>query len=154
MSQHGIHEMEHANSDEMDALLSLKFFLFFFRYITTFQVQVIAPVNVTATERLIFELLTKGYTNATVSISVPSGEISISHISTVWFWPYTEIKELFMESKYVCGLSMLFIVTDPGLCPEETMLTVYGIYMWPEMTPQNEYSMGCVRGNEFATRFW
>lgn len=83
MSQHGIHEMEHANADEMDALLSLKFFVFFFRYITTFQVQVIAPVNVTATERLIFELLTKGYTNATISISVPSGEVSISHISTV-----------------------------------------------------------------------
>ncbi|XP_058654941.1 uncharacterized protein adgrg4a [Onychostoma macrolepis] len=53
------------------------------KYITTFQVQVMAPVNVTATERLIFELLTKGYTNATISISVPSGEVNISHISTV-----------------------------------------------------------------------
>ncbi|XP_016413761.1 adhesion G-protein coupled receptor G2-like [Sinocyclocheilus rhinocerous] len=92
------------------------------KYITTFQVQAMAPVNVTATERLIFELLTKGYTNATISISVPSGEVNISHI-------------------------------EPGLCPEETMLTVYGVYMWPEMTVQSEYSMGCVRGNEIASRF-
>ncbi|XP_016423388.1 adhesion G-protein coupled receptor G2-like [Sinocyclocheilus rhinocerous] len=92
------------------------------KYVTTFQVQAMAPVNVSATERLIFELLTKGYTNATISISVPSGEVNIIHI-------------------------------DPGLCPEETMLTVYGIYMWPEMTAQSEYSMGCIRGNESATRF-
>ncbi|XP_016101205.1 adhesion G-protein coupled receptor G2-like [Sinocyclocheilus grahami] len=92
------------------------------KYVTTFQVQAMAPVNVSATERLIFELLTKGYTNATISISVPSGEVNIIQI-------------------------------DPGFCPEETMVTVYGIYMWPEMTAQCEYSMGCIRGNESATRF-
>ncbi|KTG31771.1 hypothetical protein cypCar_00016465, partial [Cyprinus carpio] len=85
------------------------------RYITTFHVQAKAPGNVTATERLIFELLTKGYTSATISIIVPSGEVNISHI-------------------------------DPGLCPEETMLTAYGIYMWPEMTAQSEYSMGKLNG--------
>lgn len=48
----------------------------------------------------------------------------------------------------------LFIVTDPGLCPDEIMRTVYGIYMWPSMTAQSQYDMGCVRGNESATRFW
>ncbi|XP_026135220.1 adhesion G-protein coupled receptor G4 [Carassius auratus] len=92
------------------------------KYMTTFQIQAIPLVNVTATERLIYELLTRGYTNATISISVPSGEVNISHI-------------------------------DPGLCPEESMHTVYGLYPWPEMTAQSEYSMGCVRGNESATRF-
>ncbi|KAK7138087.1 hypothetical protein R3I94_013655 [Phoxinus phoxinus] len=92
------------------------------KYITTFQVQTSIPVNVTATERLIFELVTKGYTNATINISVPTGEVKVNHI-------------------------------DPGLCPEEIMLTVYGIYMWPGMTAQSLYDMGCVRGNESATRF-
>ncbi|KAK2891191.1 hypothetical protein Q8A67_013834 [Cirrhinus molitorella] len=92
------------------------------KYLTTFQVQAMAPVNVTATEKLIFELLTRGYTSVTINITVPTAEVNISHI-------------------------------DPGVCPEETMLTVYGKYVWPEMTAQSEYSMGCVRGNESATRF-
>ncbi|XP_026081409.1 adhesion G-protein coupled receptor G4 [Carassius auratus] len=91
-------------------------------YVTTFQVQAMVPVNISATERLIFKLLTKGYTNATISISVPSGGVNIMH-------------------------------KDPGLCPEETMLTVYGIYVWHEMTAQSECTMGCLRGNESATRF-
>ncbi|XP_077092321.1 adhesion G protein-coupled receptor G4a [Siphateles boraxobius] len=92
------------------------------KYITTFQVQTLTPVNVTATERLIFELLTKGYTSATINISVPTGEVKVNHI-------------------------------DPGLCPDETMLTVYGIYIWPSMPAQSQYDMGCERGNESATRF-
>ncbi|CAM4613824.1 unnamed protein product [Leuciscus chuanchicus] len=92
------------------------------KYITTFQVQTSIPVNVTATQRLIFELLTKGYTNATISISVPTGEVKVNQI-------------------------------DPGLCPDEIMHTVYGIYMWPSMTAQSQYDMGCERGNESATRF-
>ncbi|XP_051716971.1 adhesion G-protein coupled receptor G4 isoform X1 [Ctenopharyngodon idella] len=92
------------------------------KYITTFQVQSSASVNATAAERLIFELLTKGYTNATISISVPTGEVKVNHI-------------------------------DPGHCPEEFMLTVYGIYTWPAMTAQSQYDMGCEQGDESATRF-
>nr|XP_021336868.1 adhesion G-protein coupled receptor G4 isoform X1 [Danio rerio] len=92
------------------------------KYKTTFQVQALAPVNETATERLIFELLTQGYINASIAISVPTGEVNITQI-------------------------------DPGLCPEEAMLTVYGMYMWPSMTAQSQYELTCVKGNESATRF-
>lgn len=48
----------------------------------------------------------------------------------------------------------LFIVADPGQCPEELMLTVYGIYVWPATTAQSQYEMGCEKGDESATRFW
>ncbi|XP_067312692.1 adhesion G-protein coupled receptor G6 isoform X2 [Pseudorasbora parva] len=92
------------------------------KYITTFQVQSLAAGNFTAIERLILELLTKGYTNASISINVPTGEVKVIHI-------------------------------DPGLCPDEFMLTVYGIYMWPAMTAQSQYEMGCEQGDESATRF-
>jgi len=48
----------------------------------------------------------------------------------------------------------LFIVTDPGFCPEEKVVTVYGMYIWPSMPAQSQYDMGCERGTESATRFW
>lgn len=52
------------------------------------------------------------------------------------------------------GSLLLFIDAEPGLCPEETMHTVYGIYTWPDMTAQKTYFMGCEKGDEDASRFW
>lgn len=49
---------------------------------------------------------------------------------------------------------MLYIYAEPGVCPEERMHTVYGIYIWPDMTAQTTYSMWCEKGGESATRFW
>ncbi|TRY57145.1 hypothetical protein DNTS_002626 [Danionella cerebrum] len=43
-------------------------------------VQALAPVNVTATATLIYELLSEGYANDTISITVPPCEINISQI--------------------------------------------------------------------------
>lgn len=57
---------------------------------TAFQVQALAPVNETATERLIFELLTQGYTNATITINVSTDEVNITQIGTIWFLPFTD----------------------------------------------------------------
>lgn len=54
----------------------------------------------------------------------------------------------------VVSQSKLFIVADPGECPDEFMLTVYGIYMWPAITAQSQYEMGCEKGDESASRFW
>ncbi|XP_055034439.2 adhesion G-protein coupled receptor G4 [Misgurnus anguillicaudatus] len=92
------------------------------KYISSFQVKASGKVDVKETKRLMVNLLTQGYSNATINITVPNNEVNILHI-------------------------------EPGLCPEETMHTVYGIYTWPEMTAQNTYSMGCEKGDEDASRF-
>ncbi|XP_051506022.1 adhesion G-protein coupled receptor G2 [Myxocyprinus asiaticus] len=92
------------------------------KYSSTFQVQALKTVNITMTGKLIFELLTKGYSNASITINVPTDEVNILHI-------------------------------EPGLCPDETMYTVYGVYTWPGKTAQTTHKMGCEKGKESAIRF-
>ncbi|XP_072519724.1 adhesion G-protein coupled receptor G2 isoform X2 [Salminus brasiliensis] len=50
------------------------------RFGCTFHVQALAPVNVTETGRLIFELLTKGLSNGSITITVAHDQINIVHI--------------------------------------------------------------------------
>ncbi|XP_037396211.1 adhesion G-protein coupled receptor G4 isoform X1 [Pygocentrus nattereri] len=50
------------------------------RYGCTFHVQAFAPVNVNETRTLIFDLLTKGFSNSSIAINVSANQISILHI--------------------------------------------------------------------------
>ncbi|TSS60357.1 Adhesion G-protein coupled receptor G4 [Bagarius yarrelli] len=50
------------------------------KYSCTFHVQALPSANVTETEKIIFDLLTKGFANSSISINVPADEIIILHI--------------------------------------------------------------------------
>ncbi|KAB5571259.1 hypothetical protein PHYPO_G00222960 [Pangasianodon hypophthalmus] len=91
------------------------------KYSCSFHVQAPALVNVTETRLIIFDLLTKGFANSSITINVLPDEISILHI-------------------------------EPGFCPEDTTLTVYGQYIWPSTSAQDKYEMKCKKGNDAAIR--
>lgn len=55
-----------------------------YRYSCTFQVKAAPSVNVTETRKIIFDLITKGFTNSSITINVSSDEISILHIGMTY----------------------------------------------------------------------
>ncbi|XP_053538336.1 adhesion G-protein coupled receptor G4 [Ictalurus punctatus] len=91
------------------------------KYSCTFQVKAPPSVNVTETRKIIFDLITKGFTNSSITINVSNDEISILHI-------------------------------EPGFCPEDTTLTVYGQYIWPSTPAQDKCLMKCEKGRHDAVR--
>ncbi|XP_058252494.1 adhesion G-protein coupled receptor G4 [Hemibagrus wyckioides] len=92
------------------------------KYSCTFHVQAPPSVNVTETKQNIFDLITQGFANGSITIIVSADEIIILHI-------------------------------EPGFCPEDTTITVYGQYSWPATAAEDKYMMKCEKGNEFAVRF-
>ncbi|KAK3564416.1 hypothetical protein QTP86_018803 [Hemibagrus guttatus] len=92
------------------------------KYSCTFNVQAPPSVNVTETKQNIFDLITKGFANSSITVNVSADEIIILHI-------------------------------EPGFCPEDTTLTVYGQYMWPATAAEGKCEMKCEKGNEVAVRF-
>lgn len=46
------------------------------------------------------------------------------------------------------------LLPEPGFCPEDTTITVYGQYIWPATAAEDKYTMKCEKGNELAVRFW
>lgn len=44
--------------------------------------------------------------------------------------------------------------SEPGFCPEDKTLTVYGQYIWPSTAAEDKYEMRCEKGNEVAVRLW
>lgn len=50
---------------------------------------------------------------------------------------------------------MLFSFSGPLNCVEDTTVTIYGNYIWPEALPQVNQEMGCVKPrSERAYRLW
>lgn len=46
-------------------------------------------------------------------------------------------------------------LSEPQNCPEETLLTVYGEYIWPETFPQAVQEMICMKPrSKRAYRLW
>ncbi|KAL7863234.1 hypothetical protein SRHO_G00122180 [Serrasalmus rhombeus] len=48
--------------------------------------------------------------------------------------------------------SLNILPVEPGLCPEDTTQTVYGLYTWPSIPAQDTYEMKCEKGHDSATR--
>ncbi|KAL6480239.1 hypothetical protein MHYP_G00112720 [Metynnis hypsauchen] len=48
--------------------------------------------------------------------------------------------------------SLNILPVEPGLCPEDTTQTVYGLYIWPSIPAQDTYEMKCEKGHDSGTR--